>query len=159
MSNSRAKGLGSCETVQNWKRWHDLLCLLFRGVRAIRKQLLIASSKLSFSIFIPIISPLLFWVSCAYHPHERKKKKNQASELQCISQNRLMKVGFGFQVSSLLPACIPFLNFQSWLKHKAPEYKLYFIYIWERIVKFTYDKSEKFIVLTRINPFCQWSKQ
>lgn len=75
VSNRRAKGLGSWGRAGNWKRRHDLLHLLSKALRAIRKQPLIASSKLSFSIFIPIISPWLFRVSCASHPHEGKKNK------------------------------------------------------------------------------------
>lgn len=75
VSNRRAKGLGSWGRAGDWKRRHDLLHLLFTALRAIRKQPLIASSKLSFSSFIPIISPWLFRVSCASHPHEGGKNK------------------------------------------------------------------------------------
>lgn len=84
--NPGAKGLKSPEMAWNWWRWHDLFHLLFTVVRAIRKQLLIASSKLSFSIFVPIISALLFGVPCACYPRSEQIRPLDCSVFPGVAQ-------------------------------------------------------------------------
>lgn len=135
------------------ERRHDRLHLLFTALRAIRKLPLIASSKLSFSSFIPIISPWLFRVSCVSHPHEGEKKKikiKQGGEWQRIC---LQGGGSGIRISGLTHG-IPSRNSQShkntWMFCISPR---------ERDVEFTQDKSVKFLVLTGTNPFSRGSKQ
>lgn len=101
VSKRRAKGLGSWGRAGNWERQHDLLRLLFTALRAIRKQPLIASSKLSFSSFIPIISPWLFRVSCASHPYKEGGKKIIISKARMWRAAHFPRVGSGFQGSPL----------------------------------------------------------
>lgn len=114
VSKRRAKGLGSWGRAGNWERQHDLLRLLFTALRAIRKQPLIASSKLSFSSFIPIISPWLFRVSCASHPYKEGGKKNNNKQSKDVKGSSFPPSGVGI---SGLTFGIPPLNSQSCLEH------------------------------------------
>lgn len=86
-------------------------------------------------------------------------RTNQASRLQRVSRSRSIKEGFRRQLSALLPAGTLLFALPKLAETPSTWMYSHFIYTWERLVKYTYDKSEKFLLLTWINPFSQWSNR
>lgn len=86
-------------------------------------------------------------------------RTNQASRLQRVSRSRSIKEGFRRQLSALLPAGTFLFASPKPAETPSTWTYLHFIYTWERFVKSPHDKSEKFLLLTRINPFGRWSNR